>query len=305
MQRREIEEMASELATARRDRRQRPTASTLVAKVGHLVSLPDVCIRLSELLQSPESTIGQIGEIILRDPNLAARLLRLVNSPAFALRARIDTVSRAITVLGTRELYGMVLAISAVRTFRSLPSALVNMDTFWRHSIYSALLARILARRCALLHPERLFIAALMHDMGSLVLYRLLPELAAELLLTAQGNEQVLCHAERDVLGFTHAELGGLLLAHWHMPETLSISVARHHEPAAAGDAGLEASIVHVADVLANDSGIGGHCEATAGTEEFDPFAEALVGTLAAADRDAILSEASAQFVETTAALAA
>ncbi|MGQ0657211.1 MAG: HDOD domain-containing protein [Chromatiales bacterium] len=297
--------MDHESAVPARQRGERPTAHSLVAEVDNLVSPPDVCIKLSELLQSPDTSVQQIGEVILRDPNLTARLMRLVNSPAFGLRARIDTVSRAITVLGTRELYSMVLAISAVRTFRKLPSALVNMDTYWRHSIFSALLARILARRCGVLHPERLFIATLLHDVGSLVLYRRLPEVAAELLLTAQGNEQVLCHAERDVLGFTHAELGGLLLEHWRMPEPLSVMVARHHEPAAAGDAKLEASIVHVADVLANHSGIGGFCEATANTEEIDPVAMALVGTLAASDKDAITGEAGSQLAETAAALAA
>jgi putative nucleotidyltransferase with HDIG domain len=179
------------------------------------------------------------------------------------------------------------------------------MDTFWRHSIFTGLLSRILARRCGVLHPERLFIAGLLHDIGSLVLYRRLPEVAGELLLTAQGDEQVLCRAESDVLGFTHAELGKLLLAHWRLPESLCEAVARHHEPAAAENAQLEAAVVHVADVLANRSGIAGFCESTAATAEIEPAAVALIGTLAAADQDAITGEAGEQLAETAAALAA
>lgn len=283
----------------------RPTAQGLVASVKGLVSPPDICIKVTELLQSPDCSIHDLGEVILRDPNLTARLLRLVNSAAVGLRARVDTVSRAITVVGTRELHNMVLAISAVRTFRNLPSKLVSMDVFWRHAIYTGLLARLLGKHCGVLHPERLFIAGLLHDVGSLVLYRCLPDVAGELLLTAQGDEQVLCHAESDVLGFTHAELGGLLLATWNLPEALCEATTWHHEPGKAQAARLEACVVHVADVLANRSGIAGFCEATSPTAEIDPAAGALIGTFAVNDQDAITGEAGALLAETLAVLAA
>jgi putative nucleotidyltransferase with HDIG domain len=277
----------------------------LVSSVSTLVSPPDVCIKMTELLQSPDCSIQDLGEVVLRDPNLTARLLRLVNSASVGLRGKVDTVSRAINMVGTRELYNMVLSISAVRAFRNLPSALVNMDIFWRHSIYTGLLSRILAKRCGVLHPERLFIAGLLHDVGSLVLYRSLPEVASELLLTAQGDEQVLSHAEADVLGFTHAGVGAKLLSVWKLPESLIEAVGCHHEPAQAKSAQLESAIVHIADVLANRSGVGGFCESTSPTAEVDPSALALVGTLAASDQEAITVEAGAQLAETVAVLAA
>lgn len=283
----------------------KPTVDALISSVSTLVSPPDVCIKMTELLQSPDCSIQDLGEVVLRDPNLTARLLRLVNSASVGLRGKVDTVSRAITMVGTRELYNMVLSISAVRAFRNLPSALVNMDIFWRHSIYTGLLSRLLAKRCGVLHPERLFIAGLLHDVGSLVLYRSLPEVASELLLTAQGDEQVLSHAEADVLGFTHAEVGAKLLAVWKLPESLIEAVGCHHEPAVAKNAQLESAIVHIADVLANRSGVGGFCESTSPTAEADPSALALVGTLAASDQEAITVEAGAQLAETVAVLAA
>src|SRR3989304_4080667 len=109
--------MGHPAATPAPEPADRPTAQSLVAAVSSLVSPPDICIKLTELLRAPDTSGQQIGEVIIRDPNLTARLLRLVNSPAFGLRARVDTVSRAIAVIGTRELYNMGLAISAVRTF--------------------------------------------------------------------------------------------------------------------------------------------------------------------------------------------
>lgn len=282
-----------------------PTADSLVSSVSTLVSPPDICIKMTELLQSPDCSVQDLGEVVLRDPNLTARLLRLVNSAAVGLRVKVDTVSRAITMIGTRELYNMVLSISAVRTFKNLPSPLVNMDIFWRHSIYTGLLARLLAKRCGVLHPERLFIGGLLHDVGSLVLYRTLPEVSTELLLTAQGDELTLSHAEADVLGFTHAELGARLLAAWRLPTTLVEAVGHHHDPAGATEAPLEAAIVHIAEVLANRSGVGGFCETTSPTAEVDPAAMSLVGTLATADQEAITVEAGAQLAETVAVLAA
>jgi putative nucleotidyltransferase with HDIG domain len=290
---------------AANDRNPLPTADSLVSSVSTLVSPPDICIKMTELLQSPDCSVQDLGEVVLRDPNLTARLLRLVNSASVGLRVKVDTVSRAITMIGTRELYNMVLSISAVRTFKNLPSPLVNMDIFWRHSIYTGLLARLLAKRCGVLHPERLFIGGLLHDVGSLVLYRTLPEVSTELLLTAQGDELTLSHAEADVLGFTHAELGARLLAAWRLPDTLVEAVGHHHDPARAVAAPLEAAIVHIAEVLANRSGVGGFCDATSPTAEVDPAAMALVGTLAAADQEAITVEAGAQLAETVAVLAA
>lgn len=295
----------SQLQIVEAGRTPRPTADSLVSSVSALVSPPDICIKMTELLQSPDCSVQDLGEVVLRDPNLTARLLRLVNSASVGLRTKVDTVSRAITMIGTRELYNMVLSISAVRAFKNLPSPLVNMDIFWRHSIHTGLVARLLAKRCGVLHPERLFIGGLLHDVGSLVLYRTLPEVSTELLLTAQGDELTLSHAEADVLGFTHAELGAKLLEAWKLPASLVDAVGHHHAPGDAQVAPLEAAIVHIADVLANRSGVGGFCDATSPTAEVEPAAMALVGTLAASDQEAITVEAGAQLAETVAVLAA
>jgi putative nucleotidyltransferase with HDIG domain len=135
------------------------------------------------------------------------------------------------------------------------------METFWRHSLLTALLARTLAWRCRVLHPERLFVAGLLHDIGSLVLYNRLPELCRELLETAAGDEQALYAAEMQRLGFSHGHLGALLLGMWDLPETLTETVRHHHRPDEANGAAREAGIVHLAEALANGAGNGGFCE--------------------------------------------
>lgn len=230
----------------------RDTALRWVQDVSSLVSPPDICIRVFELVESNTATAQKLGEIIGCDPSLTARLLRLVNSSFYQFPRRIDTVSRAIAVVGISELYNLVIAVAAVKSFSRIPSFVVNIDTFWRHSISCGIIARMLARRCGVLHPERLFVAGLLHDIGSLLIYNRVPETARDLVLAARGNEAILYRTERKALGFSHAELGGMMLDQWQLPAVLQQAVRHHHEPAAAGPGRLEAAILHIADALAN-----------------------------------------------------
>lgn len=281
-------------------------AESLVAEVGGLVSPPDICLRVAELVQSEETSAEQIGEIILRDPNLTARLLRLVNSAHYGLRGRVDTVTRAITMIGLRELYHLVLAVSAVKSFSSIPNDLVNMDTFWRHSIFTGLIARSLARSAHVLHPERLFITGLLHDIGSLVLYFRLKELSRDLLTQAAGDEELLYQGELDALGFSHADLGSLLLKQWGLPEPMQHAVSLHHAPFMSEAPSVDALLLHMANLLSNRSGIGCFCEKS---EQGAAPTEQLIVACGldpdAYDEAEIIGEAGLVFTETVSVLAA
>ncbi len=281
-------------------------AKAWVADASDLVSPPDICVRLLELVEAPDTSAGDIGSVLTQDPNLTARLLRIVNSSYYNFPSRIDTVSRAVTVVGIRELYSLVLAVSAVQVFTRIPAQLVNMDTFWRHSIYCGLIARGLARRLRILHPERLFIAGLLHDIGSLLIYQRVPERARDLLLTAEGDEQILYEAEVKTLGFSHADLGGLMMELWKLPVPLQEAVRFHHSPADADEGKLEAAIVHIAEVLANRSEIGSFCEEPSDTAAVQPEAWAALGMAESdLDVDELIGEAGLQFTESATILRA
>jgi HD-like signal output (HDOD) protein len=230
------------------------TAKSWLKDSASLVSPPDICIKIFELMETNQASAQSLGSVISRDPSLTARLLRIVNSPFYGFPQRIDTVSRAVTVIGVSELYNLVVTVSAITSFSRIPNFIVNIDTFWRHSVSCGILARELARQCKVLHPERLFVAGILHDIGSLVMYHRAPDRIKNLLLAAQGNETVLQHLERKEFGFTHADIGGLLLSRWQLPKLLHEAVRFHHDPASAPEARLEAAIVHIADALANRS---------------------------------------------------
>lgn len=285
----------------RQEKPQRPAEepASWVNEVAGLVSPPDVCIKVFDLIESHNASAHTIGAVISRDPNLTLRLLKIVNSALYNFSGKIDTVSRAIAVVGISELYSMVIAITAVKSFSYIPHNVVNMDSFWRHSLYTAVNARLLAKRCHVLHPERMFVAGLLHDVGSLILYHRAPQIAKELLIKTQGDEQALHQAEIDEFGFSHADLGALLMKLWRLPEALQEAVACHHRPAAADRNPREAAIIHLANALANHTEIGAFCEMPMTELQVDEAAWRLLDLSAETlDAEALLEEAGIQFAD-------
>lgn len=224
----------------------------IVQKVSNLVSPPAVWIRINEVVEDPAATAADLARVITKDPSLAAKLLKVVNSPFYNFRTRVDSISRAVTLLGINEVHSLATAITAASVFHRIPNNLVRPDTFWRHSIGCAIAARMAARRCGVLHPERLYVAGMLHDIGSPVLYQQFPDKATEALMAAGGDEDVLVAVEQELFGFDHAALGAALLHLWRLPDTLIESVAWHHDPQRAEHAALDASILHLANVAAN-----------------------------------------------------
>ena len=224
------------------------TPHELVSGVVRLGSLPEVCIRVNEMLDDPKISASDIGKIISQDPGLTARLLKIVNSAFYGFPSRIETVSRAVTVIGLRELRGLVLAASAVEAFSKIPNDILNMVRFWRHSVYCGVVAKLLAQRCDVLHSERLFVAGLLHDIGKLIISHRLPTQAREILRLQRETDLPEIQIERQVLGFDHAHVGGELLKVWQMPKTLMSAVRYHHEPNETDDAIIDTSLVHIAN---------------------------------------------------------
>lgn len=225
---------------------------TLVEDASALVSPPEVWIRLNEVINDPGSDAADVADVVACDSALTAKILRVVNSPFYNFPSRIDTISRAVTIIGTDELYSLATAISAARVFSNIPIQLVRPDIFWQHSICTGLAARRLARKCMVLHTERLYVAGMLHDIGSLVLYRKFPHEVSSVLMAAEGDEEVLYRVEQETFGFTHANVGAEMLNLWKLPPALLEAVRFHHEPDRARQFPFETAILHIANVAAN-----------------------------------------------------
>ena len=138
-------------------------------EVTELISLPEVYLKVRQLMDDPASDIYDFGEVISVDPNLSTRVLKVVNSAYFGFPKPIDSIARAVNMIGIGLLHNMVLGISAVSCI-ALPNEFVPLKTFWRKSLYCGVLARLLAEKMALDKSEHLFIAGLLHEIGHLVL---------------------------------------------------------------------------------------------------------------------------------------
>ncbi|WP_455198155.1 HDOD domain-containing protein [Kaarinaea lacus] len=225
----------------------------LVQNVEELVSLPAACARLTEMVDDPSCSAQDMGRVINQDVALTARLLRIANSPMYGLSTKVDTVTRAVTVLGMKQVRDLVLASAAIRAFDGIPNTLVSMHSFWEHSIFCALCARNIAMECLRDQREAVFVAGLLHDMGKLVLYNQLPELSRRTLESSNNGKQSRESqtAEREIIGFSHADVGGELAKRWSLPLNLQECIAYHHEPDKAEHHHTEVAIIHMANSLA------------------------------------------------------
>lgn len=222
----------------------------MVNKSLELVSAPTTYTQLNALLNDPHSGIDDISNVINQDPALTTRLLKIVNSPYYGFPSQINTISRAITIVGTRELTQLVLATSVISAFKGIPTDLIDMDTFWQHSLATAITAKFLAETLHLPQREQYFIAGLLHNIGSLVLFQSLPELAREAINSAKFGHEVLYEAEQRLLGFDHGEVGATLLEAWRLPASLAEVARYHHRPSLATLDRTAVDIVHIADIL-------------------------------------------------------
>ena len=224
---------------------------SLVTNAGPLASLPAVHARLNEALDDPRATATAIADIISEDTGLTARLLRLVNSPFYGFSGRVDTISRAVVLVGTQQISDLALATCIMRMFEGIPARFVDMGAFWLHGLATGTAARVIGMRRGETHVERLFVAGVLHDVGRLLIYRGLPDLARDI-LGHGGEGDLLIDVERKLLGFDHAEVGGELLRRWQVPGGLADAVAYHHRPELDPDDGSASATIHLADIVAH-----------------------------------------------------
>ena len=233
----------------------------LIREANELEPMPESATRLASRLAQEDWILEEIVRVIELDPALTGRLLNRANSAASGSRHPITSVRAGVTRMGPGVVLSVALASAIRQEMQSpLPAYGLGEGQFWRHSVASALAIERCQRFCRVAPPPQSFAAALLHDVGKLVLGR---HLQPEMLSMPEGSDtaggRALLKAESEHLGMDHGRLGGLIARHWKLPAGIVTAIACHHnsDQAPSQEGRILASFVALADVVAHRIGEG------------------------------------------------
>ena len=220
-------------------------------------SLPEIFIMINEVVSDPTSSFSDIAQVVNMDTALSARLLKIVNSSFYSFPSNIETVTHAIAVIGTEQLHSLALATTIISNFKGVSDKTINMNSFWRHSMGVAIIARNLAIHCRETNPERFYLAGILHDIGRLIILENLPNESNEILKRQKESGGLMWQIEREILGFDHGEVGAALSRSWNLPLSLEEIIGNHHGPGRSQRYPLETTIIHLSDIIAKAMELG------------------------------------------------
>lgn len=222
-----------------------------IEKIENLPTIPSILRKILGIIEDPKVSLQKISDFVASDPTLTARILKMVNSPVYGFPGRISSVNHAMVILGLNALKGLLIGVSVFEVMKK------NMVGLWEHSLSSAIYARIIATRKNLSSPEEISVAALLHDIGKVILLIAFKEDYEKIIQSVMAKERFLHELENEYFGITHAEVGGFVAKKWNFPLKLTEPIMNHHRPQLSKNFELETAIVHLSNILTLSRGIG------------------------------------------------
>lgn len=224
--------------------------SDVIRQVRDLPALSTVVMELLQSIDQEDIDIDSLAGKVSHDQALTAKTLRLANSSFYGMQRKVTTIHEAIAVLGFRTVRSLITTAALTGSFSHAAPGDFDFAAFWRHSIATAVCAKLLARQLNM-NQEYAFTAGLLHDIGRLVMVSRFPAEFAHTLAYRKLHDCFMIEAEAATLGFDHATVGQALAEHWKFPISMQLAVARHHHPDSA-DAEPLAAVIHLAEALAH-----------------------------------------------------
>ncbi len=223
----------------------------------HLVPAPQVLPQILPLLNKPDVDASVVVDLIAYNQSLTGSVLRICNSAYFSRGTPIESLQHAVAHIGFRQVYDIVVsAVSAVTYACPQKGYGVEANELWSHSVATAVAAQIIARNCSL-DQQIVFTAAILHDIGKIVLSLALEDMKDQVTLEAETLNLSPYEIEMKLLYVNHADIGGRLLEHWNLPADLAAGVRYHHRPADAKEHERLAACVYLGNVIAYLMGYG------------------------------------------------
>ncbi len=230
-----------------------------LAKIGEIATLPEVTLRIINIVEDPHSTARDLHAIIKHDPPLTAKILKVVNSAFYGLPGQIGSVDRAIVLLGLRAVKNIAIATSVTRLFNGVrPVSGFDPKELWRHCVAVGVASRLIFQKKSKGLAEEAFLAGLIHDIGIIVAFQAFADRFGEVLARVQDGNTTWCQAEAEIFGVDHQMLGTGLALKWKFPMGLRAAIGYHHAPdRVSEDNRSMACAVHLADLIACEDRMG------------------------------------------------
>lgn len=224
-------------------------AQEMVDKISDLPTIPIVATKVLELLDKPDCELDEVADMILTDQVLAARVIKIVNSPLYRSSHEIKSVKRALVFLGFRHIRELALTCSFIEAFQGKDGAF-DVMTFWEHSFGVGIVAKIIAQRARYMDTEKAYLAGIIHDIGEVFLSYYYKDDFLRLLEDIKGEPYKLVDAEQKYWGTNHSFIGYAIAQKWNFPKDYGEVIVTHHTPAEAVLDPTLVAIVNLADLF-------------------------------------------------------
>lgn len=230
-------------------------AKSLIKEVSELPTIPVVATQVLDLLGKPDVELEEVAEMILTDQVLAARVVKIVNSPLYRPSHEITSVKRALIYLGFRHIRELILTCSFITAFEGKDGVL-PIKAFWEHSFGVGIVSRIIAQRIRFPDTEKAYLAGVVHDIGQVFLGHYLSDEYGKIIEAVENEPRTLLDMENERLGTTHCEVGMCLARKWNFPADYCDVIQHHHDPSEAGADPTLSAIVNLADLFCSVRGL-------------------------------------------------
>ncbi|HRS01033.1 MAG TPA: HDOD domain-containing protein [Bacteroidota bacterium] len=232
---------------------------SILAKVKEFPTLSSFYSSLAGVINNPNANINDVAEIIEKDQASVTKLLKIANSSIYGFRSRISSVSQAILFIGFEEVKNILLTLKIINLFRTYDSEIkfVNPVDFWKHSIGTGVIARIIGMNIGIQNNDILFLCGITHNIGKLLFYITIPDDYEKVLKLHKNKRISIQDAEREVLGISNSMAGEMLAQKWKLSIPI-IEGIKYYQTGYIGEKiNLNVAIVHIADIAALLLGFG------------------------------------------------
>lgn len=218
----------------------RATLAEIIDRIHTVPSLPEVVTQICRLVNDPNSDASQVHDLVVKDPSMAAKMLRMVNSVYYALPEPVHNLEQAIAILGFKTIRSIALSISVINMFQE-QNACFSMKSFWTHSVVSACLCRLVCEKAKVGDPELGFVIGLLKDLGKVLLVENAAEETRSIIAVAREYKIAFHKAAHEVIATDEAELGAWLCEKWALERNIVDTIRNQHNIDKAEDRKLVA----------------------------------------------------------------